>query len=46
MPLDDPFLSEQEALDIAAFINPRPRPKFVLEEHLPQRLGEYNAQGQ
>lgn len=46
MPLDDPYLSEQEALDIAAFINSNPRPKFVLEEHLPEkeRLGEYNAE--
>ena len=46
MPLDDPFLTEQEALDIAAFVNSHPRLKFVLEEHLPEaeRLGEYNAE--
>jgi cytochrome c len=45
LPLDDPYLSEQVALDIAAFINSNPWPKFVLEDHLPQkdRLGEYNA---
>ncbi len=45
MPLGDPHLSEQEALDIAAFVNSKPRPTFVLEEHLPapERLGEYNA---
>ena len=43
MPLDDPYLSEQQALDIAAFINSQPRPKFVLEEHLPksQRPDKY-----
>lgn len=48
MPLDDPFLTEQEALDIAAFVNSRPRPKFVLKEHLPEAegLGEYNAEGE
>ncbi len=46
MPLGDPILTEQEALDIAAFVNSKPRPKFVLEDHLPkpERLGEYNAQ--
>lgn len=46
MPLDDPFLTEQEALDVAAFVNSHPRPKFVLKEHLPKatRLGEYNAE--
>lgn len=45
MPLGDPSLSEREALDIAAYVNSQPRPKFVLEEHLPaaERLGEYNA---
>ncbi|MCC9600705.1 c-type cytochrome [Stieleria sp. JC731] len=31
MPLDDPYLSEQEALDIAAFVNSQPRPKFILD---------------
>ncbi len=36
MPLDDPYLSEQQALDIAAFVNSQPRPKFVLVEHLPK----------
>lgn len=46
MPLDDPYLMEQEALDIAAFVNSQPRPKFVLKEHLPkpERLGEYNSE--
>lgn len=48
MPLGDPSLSDQEALDIAAFVNSHERPKFVLEEHLPkvERLGEYNAESQ
>lgn len=46
MPLNDPFLTEQEALDIAAYVNSHPRPKFILKEHLPNaaRLGEYNAE--
>lgn len=46
MPLGDPHLSEQEALDVAAFVNSHERPKFVLEDHLPvaERLGEYNAE--
>lgn len=46
MPLGDPTLSEQEALDIAAFVNSNERPMFKLENHLPkpERLGEYNAE--
>lgn len=46
MPLDEPHLSEQEALDVAAFINSHPRPKFILKDHLPpaDRLGEFNQQ--
>jgi thiosulfate dehydrogenase len=45
MPLGDPSLSETRALDIAAYVNSKPRPKFVLEEHLPEpgRLGGYNS---
>jgi len=45
MPLDDPSLSDRDALDIAAFVNLHSRPKFRLEEHLPKadRLGEYNS---
>lgn len=44
MPLDDTNLTEQESLDIAAYINSYPRPRFILKEHLPkpERLGEYN----
>lgn len=46
MPLDDPTLSEQQALDIAAFVNARERPEFILKNHLPKaaRMGEYNAE--
>ncbi len=46
MPLGDPSLTEQEAADIAAYINSHERPKFKLEEHLPpaEKLGEYNAE--
>lgn len=45
MPLDDADLTDQEAIDIAAFVNSHPRPHFELQEHLPvpARLGEYNG---
>jgi thiosulfate dehydrogenase len=45
MPLDDPDLTEQEAVDVAAFVNSKLRPEFVLKDHLPAdaKLGEYNA---
>ncbi|AMV38050.1 c-type cytochrome [Planctomyces sp. SH-PL62] len=45
MPLDDPHLTEQEALDVAAYVNSHDRPAFRLEDHLPpdDKLGEYNA---
>jgi thiosulfate dehydrogenase len=45
MPMDDPSLTDQEALDVASFVNSRPRPKFVLREHLPDasRMGQYNS---
>ncbi len=36
MPLGDPTLSEQDAIDIASYVNSQPRPKFVLEEHIPE----------
>nr|WP_197999937.1 c-type cytochrome [Gimesia alba] len=44
MPLDDANLTEQEALDIAAYVNSHPRPRFVLKDHLPEtdRLGVYD----
>jgi thiosulfate dehydrogenase len=46
MPLDDPDLTEQEAVDVAAYVNSHPRPPFVLKDHLPKdgKLGEYNAE--
>lgn len=46
MPMEDPHLSEQEALDIAAYVNSFPRRDFNLKEHLPEqhRLGEYNGE--
>lgn len=46
MPLGDPTLSEEDALDIAAFVNSHSRPDFVLDEHLPprDRLGTYNSE--
>lgn len=34
MPLGNPNLSDKDALDIAAYVNAQPRPKFVLVEHL------------
>lgn len=46
MPVDDTNLTEQEAIDVAAFINSHERPKFELEKHLPppEKRGEYNAE--
>ena len=46
MPLDDPFLSDDEARDLAAFLLSQPRPRFDLKEHLPppDRRGEYNSE--
>lgn len=45
MPPDQADLSEQDALDIAAFINSHERPRFVLPRHLPsaEQMGEYNG---
>lgn len=45
MPLDEADLSEQESLDIAAFVNSHQRPAFLLRDHLPDKsgLGEYNS---
>ena len=34
MPLGNPNLSDKDALDIAAYVDAQPRPKFVLAEHL------------
>jgi thiosulfate dehydrogenase len=46
MPLDDSDLTEQEAIDIAAFINSHVRPAFALRDHLPhaEKIGEFNAE--
>lgn len=48
MPLDDPFLEEDEARDIAAFVVSQPRPRFVLKDHLPpaEHRGAYNSEVQ
>lgn len=45
MPLDDADLTDQEALDIATFVNSHQRPTFRLRDHLPEknRLGEFNS---
>lgn len=45
MPLDDADLTDQQALDIAAYVNSQKRPHFDLLLHLPikEKLGEYNA---
>lgn len=46
MPPDDTNLSEQDALDIAAYVNSHERPRFLLQEHLPavERMGTYDWQ--
>jgi thiosulfate dehydrogenase len=45
MPLDDTDLTDQQALDVAAYVNSHERSHFELNQHLPakERLGEYNA---
>jgi thiosulfate dehydrogenase len=45
MPLDDTDLTDQQALDIAAYVNSHQRSHFEISKHLPakERLGEYNA---
>ncbi len=46
MPLDEADLTQQEALDLAAYLNSHSRPKFRLSDHLPPRdqLGTYNSE--
>lgn len=46
MPLDEPDLTEQEAVDVAAFVSSKPRSAFILKNHLPnaEKLGEYNGE--
>lgn len=48
MPLDDATLTDQQALDLASFINAHERPQFRLQDHLPSRdlLGEFNSETQ
>jgi thiosulfate dehydrogenase len=45
MPLDEADLSDEQAFDIAVYVNSQKRPHFDLSQHLPvkERLGEYNA---
>lgn len=45
MPLDDTDLTDQQTLDIAAYVNSHKRSHFELNQHLPvkEKLGEYNA---
>lgn len=45
MPLDEADLSDEEAVDVAAFVNSKNRPHFDLRAHLPpsQKIGEYNG---
>jgi len=46
MPLDEADLTDQDALDVAAFVNSHKRPTFRLQDHLPPRekLGTFNAE--
>lgn len=48
MPEDDPTLSEQAALDVAAYVLSHDRPEFRLKDHLPpaEKLGQYNAKSE
>ena len=45
MPLDETDLTDQQSLDIAAYVNSHKRSHFELSKHLPakEKLGEYNA---
>ncbi|MEO6811833.1 MAG: c-type cytochrome [Isosphaeraceae bacterium] len=45
MPLDDADLTTDEARDVAAYILTKPRPRFVLRDHLPlpEARGVYNS---
>lgn len=46
MPLDETDLTDQEALDVAAYVNSHERSAFRLQEHLPppEKLGTYNME--
>jgi thiosulfate dehydrogenase len=45
MPPEAPLSNDEDAVDVAAYVNSQPRPNFVLKEHLPaqDRTGTYNA---
>ncbi|QDU53949.1 c-type cytochrome [Aeoliella mucimassa] len=45
MPLGDPYLTEEQCADIAAYVNSKPRPEFKMKDHLPpaEKMGEYNG---
>jgi thiosulfate dehydrogenase len=45
MPPEERNLSHAEAFDLAAYVNSFPRPRFRLDDHLPEksRMGEYNS---
>ncbi|HVW39085.1 MAG TPA: c-type cytochrome, partial [Pirellulales bacterium] len=46
MPPDETDLADQEALDLAAYVNSHERPEFRLGDHLPEQgaFGEYNGE--
>ena len=46
MPLDEADLTDQEALDVAAFVNKQERSRFILKDHLPpdSSIGQYNGE--
>jgi thiosulfate dehydrogenase len=45
MPPGDHPLTEEEAMNVAAYVNSQPRPDFVLRDHLPrgERAAAYNS---
>jgi thiosulfate dehydrogenase len=45
MPPDAPLASDEDAVDVAAYVNSQSRPDFALKEHLPRedRTGTYNS---
>lgn len=45
MPLGDATLSEQESMDVAAYLNSKPHPDFRLEEHLAKPSSSTNSNG-
>lgn len=45
MPPGGPDLNDLEAMDLGAYVDSQPRPRFVLRDHLPpaDRMGVYNS---